>query len=129
MKSIKKVLVGLFLAAGLIGSAVASEGYYGTPKVNASANSPQFSRVTVQNTSYDNYTAYAIFQPSGRAINLALGVPGSRMDIINYDINYPDNMVCLSVIRQYDSRLTYSGCVATSGTIFIPYMANVKGAK
>lgn len=125
MKKLLKALTGLLLCGAMMGSAVASEGYYGAPK-ELNANSPKFSRVVLTNYTWDTYDSYAEFQPTFSRLKLFLGRSGSGTHQITYDIHYPDTAICLNIVRQFDGVSVYSGCL-TSGTISIgPYANNSK---
>lgn len=123
LKMLLALLVGTF---AITSNVYASQAYYGLPKsvpTNQSKTAAaQYSAVSVRNYTRDTYMSYATFQNS-RPINLMLGAYGSGMDIINYDINYPDTFVCLNVIRNYDGANVYSGCLP-SGVVSIGLYAS-----
>jgi hypothetical protein len=125
MKKLFKTLTSLVFCGAMMGSAVASEGYYGAPKA-VSENSPKFSRVVVTNYTGDVYDVYATFLPTDTTLNLPLLNYGRREHQITYHIHYPDNRVCLDVVRQFDGANVYSGCLYSGGVNIGPYAANSK---
>ncbi len=136
MNKMITVVGALLLSTSLIGSAVASEAYYGQPKqklANTKAAASN-SQVVLHNYTYGEYTAYATYQPTGKQEQpFYVGPEGSGMDVITYDINYPDHEVCLDVVMHnvgpdHHDESVYDDCLSYGNANIGPYMTANKPA-
>ncbi|MDR3490638.1 MAG: hypothetical protein P4M12_01180 [Gammaproteobacteria bacterium] len=119
MKNITKIISSIVLSTCVMSSAMASQGYYGTPKAKT-ANAANYSQVVLHNYTPDTYMAYATFQPTGKTQNLPLGA-SYPYNTISYDINYPDNQVCLNVVRDFDGATVFNSCLSSGNINVGPY--------
>lgn len=135
MKLLSKI-AAFVVGTALASCTLASTAYYGLPKrtstqnvttqANVTAQANAFSNVTLYNYTGELYVAHATFQFSpGYDMYLypngAHDQFGNPTYIITYDINYPDTEVYITINRQSDGWIAYSG-YKSFGTISIgPY--------
>lgn len=122
MKKFSKIAAALILGGALVGNAFATSNVtYGVEKAlaktKANANT---SVVHLYNHTDDTYTAYATFEPSGDHWTNDLGYYGSKNDSITYTIRYPDDEVCLKVVRDADGWVPYNDCYYNSDLYIEP---------
>lgn len=128
LKSILKITTAIIISTSFIGTAIASSAHYGVPSkaLTASAKGTYSSVVLYNYTPYD-YTAYAVFQNSGKQLEpFYVGSSGSGMDVITYDIDYPDTKVCLTIVRNIDHASIYEGCSSYGNVKIGPYTLHNK---
>jgi len=132
LKQISKIAAALIFGSSFIGVAMASGAHYGLPTKALAASSAtnvkgSFGTVVLYNyTSYD-YTAYTTFQPSGKQLpSYYVGTYRSGMDIITFDIDYPDTQVCLDIVRNIDRMEVYKDCSSNGNLNIGPYLLNNK---
>src|SRR3990167_7635500 len=128
-----KLNTKLILALTMIVSAntFASTAYYGLPKqpvVQTANKAALTSYVAVYNYTYDIYTVHAVFLPKGTVVqpDYTLDVYHSPMGIITYQIEYPDTLVCLQVVRNFDHFTVFprdgqNSCLASGNVNIGPY--------
>ena len=124
MKTFSKIIASALLGSSLVCNAYAAAPYYGTLQQQSSkltAGSHDIV-VTLINYTWDSYTAYALYQPTGLQYTSYLGPEYTSTDTIYYTLTFPDNQVCFHVDRNWDGALVYEGCVWGGATVYIyPY--------
>jgi hypothetical protein len=110
MNKLSKVLAGIILECALITCAHASEGVYNTAKHEPAVASPRYTIATLTNYTSSSYMSYSSFLPSHLSADMQLGYSGSGIDSIRYTITYPDNIICLDVVRA-DGYVVWFGCL------------------
>lgn len=127
MKLFSKV-IAITLASFIFSNAFAATTPTATPvKPYSKVNKPAAWQVAVINNDDTDYTSYASYLPSGIIWNTYLGPYGAPTDEIYYGYGVPN--YCFNIIRNFDSYISYVGCL-TSGTITIypPLAANKKSS-
>lgn len=121
LKKLSKIAAALVISSCIAGTAAASDASYGLPKKSAADAKGTYSTVVLYNYTADNYTSYATFSPSGKQSNLYVGPYRSGMDIITYNIDYPDTQVCLKIFRNVDQYPVFNSCLSSGNVNIGPY--------
>jgi hypothetical protein len=121
-----KLFATVLLGSSLICNAYATPSptpYYGSLQPQAKLTAAAHDIVvTLVNLTWDSYTAYTLYQPSGAQYATYLGPEYTSTDTIYYTLYFPDNQVCFHVDRNWDGALVYEGCVWGGSTVYIyPY--------
>jgi hypothetical protein len=118
MKKLFKQIAICVLGAAFITPvfAATSGGYYGEPKAT-NTNEGYFS-ITVRNYTPYTYTAQGVYYPSGKSEVIPLNTmyPYNTYTFVD---RFPDNQVCISVIRDLDRFPVVNRCYTNGQNINI----------
>lgn len=123
MKHIKRNILSAIVLSG----ALVSGAYAATSPIHFGAQPAAVNDVHIVNHTLDSYSVNIYGEPSGASYgNAELGInyPYNSMWI---DFMYGDNAVCVTIMRDADGKIDFSGCGLTRGsTIDVPVSAAFK---
>jgi hypothetical protein len=125
LKIVASVAVGTVLASSAF---AATQAVYFDAKTGPAVSAPNYLVATLTNYTNSLYMSYSSNLPSHLSADMPLGRYGSSTSSIQYNIVYPDNVVCMDVVRS-DGYVVWFGCLAGGNYGIYDSAANSANAK